>query len=73
MSQGVSHFPAGDHRMQGTDKTAWQTLNTINKNNPQKKHRIGKVSTIVLLEGANLSLLSDVNQTNKCLVRVKDP
>ena len=48
-------------------------LNTNNKNNPQKKHRIGKVSTIYLLEGANLTLISDVNQTNKCLVRVKDP
>ena len=25
-------------RLQGTDKTAWQTRNTNNKNDPQKKH-----------------------------------
>ena len=43
-------------------------LSIINKNDPQKKHRLGTVSKILLLEGlnrfngANLTLNSDLDQ-----------
>ena len=51
-------------RLQWTEKTAWQTRNTNNKKNPQKKHRL----YFFLLEGlnkfygTNLTLRSDVDQ-----------
>ena len=37
-------------RLQWTDKKAWQTRIINNKNDPQKKHRLGKVSKNILLE-----------------------
>ena len=40
-------------RLQWTDKRAWQTQNINDKKDPQKKHRIGTVSKIFLLEGWN--------------------
>ena len=36
-----------------TDKKAWQTRNINNKNDPQKKHRLGMVDKIFLLGGFN--------------------
>ena len=57
-------------RPQGTDTTAQhtQTWSITNKNDPQKKHHLGTVSKILLVEGlnqfhsANLTLNSDVDQ-----------
>ena len=55
-------------RQQWTDVKAWETQDTKNTNDPQKKHRLGTVSENILLEGlnwfhsANLTLSSDVDQ-----------
>ena len=43
-SQGVSPFPAGDHKATANRQETWQTRNTNNKNDPQKKYRFGTVS-----------------------------
>ena len=65
-SQEVSHF-LGDHQ-QWTDTKAWETQDTKNTNDPQKKYRLGTVSKNILLESltqfhsANLTLSSDVDQ-----------
>ena len=45
-----SPFPAGDHKAAIRDK---QTRNIGNKDDPQKRHRLGTVSKIFLLEGLN--------------------
>ena len=48
-----------------------------NKNDPQKKHRLGTVIFLLvglnLLYGTNLTLISMWMKANRCLVRVKDP
>ena len=41
-------------RLQGIDKTVWQTWSTNDKNDPQKEYRLGTVSKNILLEGLNL-------------------
>ena len=57
-------------RLQWTDKQVWQTRNINNKTDPQKKHCLGTVSKIILLEGfnyffgTNLTPISDVDQEN---------
>ena len=40
-------------RLQSTDKKAWQTRNINNKSDQQKKHHLGSVSEIFLLEDLN--------------------
>ena len=63
-SQEVSPFPAGDHKasinrlLRKHDKHKTE----ITWNDPQKKYRLGMVSTNILLEGLNLTLSSDVDQ-----------
>ena len=53
---------------QWTDAKAWETQDTQNTNDPQKKHRFWTVSKNILLKGlnrfqcANLTLSSDVDQ-----------
>ena len=76
-SQEAGSFPAGDHK-------AW--INSITKTRQklhkwsQKKHRLGKVSKNILLEGLNLfhgvptsPLVQMWIKTHRCLVCIKDP
>ena len=55
-----------------------QDINNTLSNDPQNKYRLG-TSVKYLLEGlnrfhgANLTLSSDVVQTSRCLVSMKDP
>ena len=50
-SQEVSSFPAGDHKA-SINRRAHEII-TKQDRNPQKKHRLGTVSTNILLEGFN--------------------
>ena len=54
-------------RLQWTDKNAWQARCINNKNDPQKKHRLGTVRKTILLQGLNkfhstIPLSSNVEQ-----------
>ena len=71
-SQGVSPFPADDHRHQLTNRTQKHvTQDRNNMNDPQKKYRLGTVTKNILLKclnwihGSNLTLGSDVDQDTK--------
>ena len=63
-SQEVSPFLAGDQK---AARNRQDSMTTITKKDPQKKHRLGKVSTKILegfniFDGTNLTLVSDVYQ-----------
>ena len=51
-SQEVSPFPAGDHKAaMNRQESITNTKHKLNKNDPQKKHLLGKVSKNIILEG----------------------
>ena len=53
-SQEASPFPAGDHKAAMIrQESITNTHNINNIKDPQKKHRLGTVSRIFLLEGLN--------------------
>ena len=68
-------------RLQGTDATAQHTptWSITNKNDPQKKHLLGTVSKMLLLEslkrfhGANITLVQMWIKTHRCLVFITGP
>ena len=68
-SQEVSPFLAGDHKAAMNRAKAWQAQDIDNKNDLQKKHRLGSVSKNILLEGlnrflgANLTISPDMATT----------
>ena len=68
-SQEVSLFPTGDQKAARSihGSMAKTKTNTINKRDPQKKHRLGTVSKkklegLNLFHGTNLTLNSDMDQ-----------
>ena len=50
-SQEVSPFPAGDHKAQINRHVQKHNKHKTEKNDPQKKYRLGSVSKNILLEG----------------------
>ena len=50
-NQEVSLFPAGDHKVSINIRARKHKKDRNNIKDPQKKHRLGKVSTNILLEG----------------------
>ena len=52
-NQEVSPFPAGDHKALINRRTGKHNKNKTEKNDPQKKRRLGTVNKNILLEGLN--------------------
>ena len=70
-SQEVSPFPAGDHKA-ARNRQDSMTRNIHSKNDPQKKHRLGRVSTkftgvLKMFDITNLILISDVDQDRQII------
>ena len=67
-SQEVSPFPADDRMAAMNRRKSMRNIRHKNTNDPQEKYRLGTVSKSILLEGlilfqgANLTLSSDVDQ-----------
>ena len=80
-SQAVSPFPAGDHKASINRRARKHNKNRqINKNDPQKKHRLRTVSKNIILEGLNwfyVALTSPLVQmwikAHRSLVCMTDP
>ena len=79
-SQEVSPFPSGDHKVAMNRRESLTNTIHNNRNDPQKKYRLGTVGKNILLEGLirfhsapTSPLVQMWIKTHRCLVCTKDP
>ena len=80
-SQEFSPFPSGDHKTSINRRTRKHNIKDRNNiNDPQMKHRLGRVSKYILQEGLNRFHCAPTSplvqfwiKTHRCLVCIKDP